>query len=227
VAGSRTPRPTARSSRGAFDAGRQERLVRPQQLLPSRGGAEDAAAAARRFPVLLIPAFYTAADDDLVFLADYARAGGHLVLGPRSLAGDREGRVRADRQPAGLAELAGVWYQEAANPGEPVPIETTGDAALSGAVVGYLQGLVPDGAEVLAGCRHPHLGRFAAVTTREVGAGRITVVGGVPDQGLARSLAAWLAPAPVAGWSDLPASVTVGTSTAPDGARVHVVHNWG
>lgn len=213
-------------SRGAFDAGRQERLVRPQQLLPSRGGAEDATAAARRFPVLLIPAFYTAADDDLVFLADFARAGGHLVLGPRSLAADREGRVRTDRQPAGLAELAGVWYQEAANPTF-VPVEAAGVARLDGAMVGYLQGLVPDGAEVLAGYVHPHIGRFAAITTRRVGAGRITVVGGVPDQQLARSLAAWLAPAPVAGWSDLPESVTVGTSTAPDGTRVHVVHNWG
>ncbi len=57
-----------------------------------------------------------------------------------------------------------------------------------------------DGAEVLARYVHPHLGRWAAVTTREVGAGRITVVGTVPDQALAESLVRWLVPEPVAPW---------------------------
>ena len=33
-------------------------------------------------------------------------------------------------------------------------------------------------------------------------------------------------PAPLSSWSGLPASVTVHTSTRPDGTRVHVVHNW-
>ncbi|WDV56130.1 hypothetical protein PV963_40245 [Streptomyces coeruleorubidus] len=28
------------------------------------------------------------------------------------------------------------------------------------------------------------------------------------------------------GWQDLPDSVTVAMGTAPDGRRVHVVHNW-
>jgi beta-galactosidase len=54
----------------------------------------------------------------------------------------------------------------------------------------------------------------------------VTVVGTVPNQELARSLAEWLVPAPTAGWADLPESVTVTTSTAADGSRVHFVHNW-
>ena len=49
------------------------------------------------------------------------------------------------------------------------------------------------------------------MTTKAAGAGRITVVGTVPDQELAESLARWLVPEPVAGWQ-LPASVTVSTS---------------
>ena len=86
-------------SRGIFDAKRQQRLVRPQQLLPSRGGGHDAAHAATRYPVLIAAAFYTAADEDLDFLVDYARAGGHLVVGPRTGYADPEGRARTERAP--------------------------------------------------------------------------------------------------------------------------------
>ena len=79
---------------------------------------------------------------------------------------------------------------------------------------------------MLATYEHPHLGAWAAITTRAHGAGRITVVGTVPGLDLAASLARWLVPAPLAGWDDLPASVTVHSSTRPDGSRVHIVHNW-
>ena len=108
--------------RGAFDAGLQTRLVRPQQVFPTRatpgvdaidGG--DPAAFAARYPILLIPAFFTAADEELDWLDAYAAAGGHLVLGPRSAYADREGRARLEVQPARLADAAGTWYDEFAN----------------------------------------------------------------------------------------------------------------
>lgn len=210
-------------SRGIFEAGRQQRLVRPQQILPSRGGQESPAALAARMPVLVAAGWATPSDADLDHLAAYARAGGHLVLGPRSAGGDREARARLEELPARLVAAAGASRTEAANPREPIALDA--DAGLSGAVVSYLELLEPDGAEVLARYRHPHFGRWAAVTTHAVGAGRVTLVGGVPDRELARTLAAWLAPTPVAGWRDLPASVTVSTSRTP-GGRVHVVHNW-
>jgi beta-galactosidase len=213
-------------SRGIFDAGLQERLVRPRQLLPSRGAAGSAADAAGRFPVLLVPAFYTAGDEDLDFLADYARAGGHLVLGPKTAYGDREGRARSDRQPARLAEAAGVWYDELGSPSSPLPLAFGAGFLGKGAGIDYLEGLHADGADVLARYVHPHFGRWAAATTKAVGSGRITVVGTVPDQDFARSLAAWLSPVPASGWSSLDPSVTVASSTADDGTTLHVVHNW-
>lgn len=208
-------------SRGVFDAGRQSRLVRPQQLLPSRGGDSTPAEAAARFPVLVVPALSTAADEDLDFLADYARSGGHLVLGPRTGYGDPEGRAREERQPGRLAGLAGASYDELANPAAPVPV--TGE--LTGHATDVLELYRPEGAQVLAGYEHPHLGRFAAVTTHPAGEGRVTVVGTVPDQELGAALARWLVPSPVAGW-ETPASVTVASATTPDGRRLHVVHNW-
>lgn len=214
-------------SRGIFDAKRQERLVRPRQLFPSRGGTFTPQSAADRFPVLVVPAFYTASDDDLDFLADYATAGGHLVLGPRSAYADREGRARTERQPARLADLAGAWYDESAGPTEPVRLDFAAAFVGEGSAVDYLQGLVPDGAQSLATYRHPHLGRWSAVTTNPAGSGRVTLVGAIPDHDLARSLALWLAPQPVGGWSGLPESVTATTTTDADGATVTVLHNWG
>ena len=95
-------------SRGIFDAKRQQRLVRPQHLLPSRGGEHDAARAAALYPVLIAAAFYTAADEDLDFLVGYAQAGGHLVVGPRTGYGDEEGRARTEQAPARITDAAGV-----------------------------------------------------------------------------------------------------------------------
>ena len=199
-------------SRGIFDAKRQQRLVRRDQL-------HDVVPA--RVPVLVVPALYTASDGDLDRLVAYARSGGHLVLGPRTGYADTEGRVRAERAPARLGEAAGTWFEETSSLAEPVAV--TG--RLAGAGTTLAEGLVLDGAEALATYTHPHLGRWAAVTTRPVGAGRITVVGTVPDQELAAALVRWLAPSPVSGWAT-DASVTVATSSTGTG-RLHVVHNWG
>ena len=199
-------------SRGIFDAKRQQRLVRREQL---HGVVPE------RFPVLVVPALFTASDDDLDRLADYARAGGHLVLGPRTGYADIEGRVRAERAPARLSAAAGAWFEETSSLAEPVGVTGT----LAGAGTTLAEGLVLDGAEALATYTHPHLGRWAAVTTRPVGAGRITVIGTVPDQELAAALVRWLAPSPVSGWTTDP-SVTVSTSSAGND-RLHVVHNWG
>jgi len=199
-------------SRGIFDAKRQQRLVRREQL---DGVDPD------RFPVLVVPALYTATDDDLDRLTGYARAGGHLVVGPRTGYGDVEGRARAERAPARLSAAAGAWFEETSSLLEPIPVE----GQLAGSATTLAEGLVLDGAEALATYAHPHLGRWAAVTTRPVGAGRVTVVGTVPDQELAIALALWLAPSPVGGWAT-DASVTVASSSTSTG-RLHVVHNWG
>ena len=208
--------------RGSFDAGRQQRLVRPRQLLPSRGGEHDAAEAAARYRVLVAAGFFTAADEDLDFLIDYARAGGHLVVGPRTGYGDVEGRARTERTPARITDAAGVWYDEMASLPSPVPVV----GPLRGAATGFAEGLVATEAEVLACYQHPHLGRWAAITTKPAGAGRITVVGTVPDQDLAAGLVRWLVPQAVDGWTT-DDSVTVSTSTDTRAAiRLHVLHNW-
>jgi len=171
--------------------------------------------------VLIAAAFYTASDEDLDFLVAYAQAGGHLVVGPRTGYGDREGRARTARAPVRITGAAGVWYDEMASLPSPVPAH----GALRGAATGFAEGLVASDAEVLASYQHPHLGRWAAVTTKPAGAGRITVVGTVPDQDLAADLVRWLVPDAAGGWT-ADDSVTVSSSTDAAGTRLHVLHNW-
>ncbi|MEU9880899.1 beta-galactosidase [Streptomyces phaeochromogenes] len=218
--------------RGAFDAGRQVRIVHARQLHDPRGEREGLTAeeAVRRHPVLVVPALYVAADSQLDWLAAYAEAGGHLVLGPRTGYADHEARARHEPAPGRLVEAAGVHYDEFSNLTQEVPVQSASGGTLDlpegSTATRWADGLTVTDAEVLATYDHPHFGRWPAVTTRRHGSGRVTTVGTVPGRDLARSLAAWMAPASRSAWQDLPESVTATTGTSPDGRRVHIVHNW-
>ena len=211
--------------RGAFEAGRQVRIVHARQATSM---APEAAAS--KHPVLVVPAHYVAHDDALDWYAAYAEAGGHLVIGPRTGYADHEARARNESAPGRLAEVAGVHYDEFSNLISDVPLHTTADSPLAlphnAVATKWADSLVVDDAQVLAEYQHPHFRHWPAITTRQHGAGHVTCVGTVPGRSLARALATWLAPKPRSGWRDLPASVTATTGTAPDGRRVHVIHNW-
>jgi beta-galactosidase len=218
--------------RGAFDAGLQVRVVHARQLVggSAEDPAADPAAAVTRHPVLVVPGLYLADDATLDWLLAYAAAGGHLVLGPRTAYADHEGRARTDVQPARLSEAAGVWYDEFSNLSGDLPVLAAGSSPLTvpagSAGTRWVDGLEVEGADVLAEYDHPHFGRWPAITTREHGAGRITYVGTLPNQALARALFDWLAGSRKTGWQELPESVTSTGATASDGRRVRFVHNW-
>ena len=217
--------------KGAFDAGLQTRIVHTRQLLEGAAGqpAPTAAELARTHPVLVAAGLYLADEQLLRLFVDYAAAGGHLIVGPRTGYADELGRPRADAAPARIGAAAGVGYDEYSNISEAVAVTAPPASPLAAADGAsgehWIDALVADGAEVLAGYDHPHFGRWAAVTTRRHGQGRITVVGTVPGSALAAELMRWARPAPAA-WRDLPETVTVSTSAAADGRRVHVLHNW-
>ena len=203
--------------RGAFDAGLQVRILHASQL------TEDLV---RAHPVLVVPGLYIVSDRTLDLLRDYALAGGHLVLGPRTGYADTEARAREERMPARLTEAAGVWYDEFSNLAEPVQVTSDVLALPAGATATrWADGLRLDGATALARYQHPHFGRWPAVTTKAVGGGRITYCGTVPDATLAEAIFRW-ASAGRHGWQDVPASMTSTGATAADGRRLRFLHNW-
>jgi beta-galactosidase len=216
--------------RGTFEAGVPTRIVHDNQIIDADGNVTlDPATVAEDLPVLIVPGLLVADDAMLIWLRDYAAAGGHLVIGPRTAYGDEEGRARVEVKPAQLADAAGVRYQEFSNLGDPVPVTTASDGfSLSDAAAAtdWVDGLISDDAKVILGYDHPHFGQFPAVVTTDHGRGRITTVGTLPNPALAADLTRWLVPESRQVWGELPPSVTVHSATNGAGERIHVVHNW-
>nr|WP_269474619.1 beta-galactosidase [Phytohabitans flavus] len=205
---------TSASYRGWWAAGAQARFV--------HGGDLSA------YPVVVAAGLYVADDATLDKLRDYAVAGGHLVLGPRTGYADSDGRIRAVAAPGRLAEAAGLTYDEYANVAAlPVRAAEGSPLALPPDAAGraWVEGLRCAGATPLAVYDHPHYGRWPAVTTVACGAGRITYVGTVPSPALAEAVARWATPAPVSGF---PATDPVHVTSAglADGRRAWFLHNW-
>ncbi|MGW0943228.1 beta-galactosidase [Streptomyces sp. NPDC002623] len=241
-------------ARGAFDAALSSRVVHERQVLPDGDNpaqnteGQDPAALAQELPVLLVPALYAASDRLLDWLVSYAEAGGHLLVGVRTGYADEFARARSEVKPGRLADAAGVSYQESSNLDSPVPLragpEPRGlpalelpEGATGKAWADCLEPCAENGADALVSYLHPHFGRFAAVTTRAHGAGRITVVGTEPDPATGAALVDWAVRVAGAARPDHratpsarrwggPGSVRVSSAVARDGARVHIVHNW-
>jgi beta-galactosidase len=217
--------------RGTFDARVPARIIHDVQVVsPDGERLQDPLDLAAELPVLIVAGLLVADNELLEWLHDYAAAGGHLVLGPRTAYGDREGRARTAVKPALLAEAAGVHYQEFSNLVSPVavvPGDGTLDLTEGSVATAWVDQLLPDGATTLARYDHPHFSRYPAVVTNKHDQGRISTVGTVPDPAMAASLIRWLAPsAESVRWTTLPDSVTVTSAINTDGERIHVVHNW-
>ncbi len=212
--------------RGAFEAGLQSRLLHAGQMT-DLDPAEYAAAQ----PVLVAAGLAIASDAELLWLRSYAAAGGHLILGIRTGYQDQEARARLERKPAHLAEAAGLFYDEFSTLAGPVDVVASSSSGsgftLSPGAAGarWIDGVQVQGAEVLASYDHVHFGRWPAVTTSEHGSGRITYVGTVPNEALARDIAAWAA-RQGSDWRPNADSQTVTGATSRSGEQLRFVHNW-
>jgi beta-galactosidase len=206
---------------GLFGAGLQTEILYAQDL------DADAEALAARHPVLIAPALYVADDALLDTLAAYVEAGGHLVLSFRSGYADEEARPRAEIMPGRLREAVGATYNEYTNLTSAVPLKAGAGFELAEAATGtaWADALVPEGAETLVHYEHPHLGRWAAVTSHTRGSGRVTYVGTLPDRALAVALARWLRRFPDP-WEPRPESVTVTSGCGSQREIVWFVTNW-
>jgi beta-galactosidase len=203
---------------GAFYAGVLDAGLRPGVVPVERLG-DDPAALVSRFPVLVVAGLYIASDAVLELLVAYARAGGHLVVGPRTGYADTEARARAEVAPGRLREAAGVHYLEYENLLDPLPV-----VGVEGNATRWAETLIVDDAEELAWFDHPGGRRRPVVTSKRFGEGRVTYVGTVPDPALARAVAAFAAGE--SPWSGSPSSVTALSAVNPAGERLWFVHNW-
>jgi len=210
--------------RGALGARRQASILNDSQA--AELSVEELV---REHPVLVVPALYVADDRLLEHLRAYARAGGHLVVGMRTGYADEEARSRTTTQPGVLSADTGTWYEEYANLVEPLALRAAEGFPLPDEARATLwaDGLIPTDAEVLLEYDHPSLGRFAALTTRTVGAGRITHIGTVPDAALSAALVRWLvADRDGTDWGIGDRPLTAHSGRGADGRRVWFLHNW-
>jgi beta-galactosidase len=209
--------------RGLNEAGAQVRVQHSRQFV-----AGDAATLAEQYPVLVAVAEYVTDDATLDALRAYAEAGGHLVLGIRTGYGDELARARRGVAPDRLHDAAGVWYDEYSNLSEPLAVTASGagiELEPGSAATAWVDVLQLGGAETIVEYEPTELGATAAVTTVPFGAGRVTYVGTVPNQALARSLARWLVPETASALWEARSPVAVATGTA-GGRAVTFVHNW-
>ncbi|HEV7185679.1 MAG TPA: beta-galactosidase, partial [Leifsonia sp.] len=214
--------------RGLSETGAQVRVQHTRQFV-----AQDAASLVAQYPVLIAAAEYVADDATLDALRAYAEAGGHLVLGIRTGYGDELARARRGIAPDRLHDAAGVWYDEYSNLTEPLAVTATVAAPASNAIelepgsraTAWVDVLNLDGAETVLEYEPTELGATAAITTTPFGAGRITYIGTVPNEPLARSIARWLVPHTASERWRTQIPVTVTTGRAGD-RRITFVHNW-
>jgi beta-galactosidase len=129
--------------------------------------------------------------------------------------------------PGPLRAAVGATYGEYTNLAADVPVRGgAGFAPPAGAcATAWADALVCEGAETLVHYEHPHLGRWAAVTTHARGRGRVTYVGTLPDRALAVELGRWLRPTEDT-WAARPKTVTVTGARNPEGERLRFVSNW-
>jgi beta-galactosidase len=130
------------------------------------------------YDVLVVPPLYVASDALLRKIADFANAGGHVLLTPKSGFTDEHDTVRWTRAPGPLREAAGVSYQEFSTLRQPLRLESKtlalgeGDTAATWADM-----LIAEKASVLATYAHPFFGRFPALTRNAHGKGTVTYEG--------------------------------------------------
>lgn len=166
-----------------------ETLLDYYQPLKDALGAVDVVEAAEAplagYKLVVAPSLNVITDATAKRLTDYVRAGGHLILGPRSGMKDEYNRLDPVRQPGPLAELLGGQVEQFYALDEPIEVGT-GKATIWAEM---LSTSAPDTQVVLRyGKANGWLDGKPAVISRKVGKGNITYVGALVDDGVMKGL---------------------------------------
>lgn len=159
------------------------------------------------YPLLIVPALYSASEATLQKLKDYVANGGHALISFKSGFSDRELKIYHDRQPHLLTDCIGASYDQFTRP-ENVFLRFTESFGLNEADWNFLQDstnfpstipsllqqeeaeshelfpvtewmelLKPDDAQIWASYEHPYWGHCAAVTHHTFGRGSAVYLG--------------------------------------------------
>jgi beta-galactosidase len=180
------------------------------------------------YDVLLVPPLYVASDELLGKIADFAKAGGHVLLTLKSGFTNEWNTVRWTRQPGPLREAAGVSYQEFSGLKEPLRLKSDpfGVGAENRASV-WADMLLVETAKPLAFYDHPFFGRYPALTRNAFGMGQVTYQGTVLTDLLQRKVVAdVLKAAGIVPEAGLPEKVRARQAVARDGKTLRFYLNF-
>lgn len=187
-----------------------------------------------RYRLVVAPNLFLLGANKAAALLAYARAGGHIVIGPRSGTKDDQSTLTHGGQLAPLAAAMGIRIDMSQPPGVPIaldgPLGKGTTAIWAEQIVPATPGPSSPGMETLYryGPADGWLDGAAAVVSRPVGKGRITYVGAWLDEQALNRLLSWAAAkAGVApSWPGIPDGVELNRRHGPAG-DVAVAINWG
>ncbi len=182
-----------------------------------------------KYSLIIVPALYSASDAEIEKLNAFAHKGGHLLYTFKSGFSDENTKVRYASQPGGIAEAAGVTYNQFTIP-EGVTLE--GDPFAVGEadnkVRWWMEFLTPTTAKVVARYKHPSWPNYAAITRNSYGKGEVTYVGFMPtDAAIDKLMSEEVKRAGVTpSASNAAFPIIVKTGTLKSGKRVRYVMNY-
>ena len=136
-----------------------------------------------KYKMLVIPALYSASDEELKKLNDYVAAGGHIVYTFKSGFSNEHLQARQTMQPGLLNEVCGIGYQRFTNLERIGLKNLTLDVAPEKASLGeFIELLTPTTAEVWASYDSPYWGQHAAITHNKYGKGTASYIAGFPSK---------------------------------------------
>ncbi len=180
------------------------------------------------YDVLLVPPLYVANDALLERIADFAKAGGHVLLTFKSGFTNEWSTVRWTRAPGPLREAAGLSYQEFSTLRGPLPLK--GDPFGAGAqneVSVWAEMILPEAAKPLAFYDHAFFGKYPALTRNPWGKGSVVYQGTVLSDTLQEKVVeSVLKEAGITPEPGLPAPVRARQSVGRDGRSLRFYLNF-
>lgn len=132
-----------------------------------------------RYKLIVVPALYSASDEEIAALKAFASNGGHLVVTFKSGFSDENLKVRPVSQPGGFADAVGASYSQFA-----IPENVSTKGGQKGDVRWWMELLEPTTASVVASYEHPAWGEYAGITRNRYGKGEVTYIGFMPSDAL-------------------------------------------